>query len=92
MVIALLTGNEFAFIHAFMMGMCITIKTKAIVIPLVLGFIGKYCSQNNRTLSFSSLNISGVRKCKYGGTYKHQSYHCLFTSVNSEILVFRCFA
>ena len=68
MVMALYTGNEFALIYASMICMCITIKLKLLyilTIPLALGFIANHCSQNNRTVCFSSLNISGVRKCKY---------------------------
>ena len=31
----------------------------------------KGCSQNNMKRCFSSLNISGVRKCKYLGRYEN---------------------
>ena len=38
---------------------------------------------------FSSLNISGVRKCKYWGRYKSQSYLSFFLSVDTESIKFR---
>ena len=41
----------------------------------------------NRKLCFMSLHISGVRKCKYSGRYKKQSYPYLLTFLNSVGLV-----
>ena len=40
------------------------------------------CSQNNWKLCFMSLNISGVRKCKYLDRYKNQSYLYLLKVLN----------
>ena len=55
----------------------------------MLGCMPKGCSQNNWKLCFMSLNISGVRKCKYLGRYKNQSesYLYLLTFLNCVGLV-----
>ena len=79
--------KKIALVHVSMIRICNKVKTKASVLQqylLCLVVYQKNCNQNNRKLCFSTLNISGLRKCKYGSRYKNQSYLCMLTFVNSE--------
>ena len=79
-----LTGNKFALIDISMIRMCNKIKKiKASQLQQDLLWMvlwQKVAAKTIESFVFSSLNISGVRKCKYLGTYKHQSYlyHMIF--------------
>ena len=64
----LLTENKFALIHASMIRMCNKVKTKASILQqylLCLVVYQKIATKTIRNYVFSSLNICGVRKCKY---------------------------
>ena len=64
----LLTENKFALIHASMIRMCNKVKTKASILQQYLLCLVVYQKIATKTIGnyvFSSLNISGVRKCKY---------------------------
>ena len=71
-----LTGNKFALIIICMIHMCNKMKTKLVACNNTScgWFYGKVAAKTNGNYVFSSLNISGVRKCKYSCTYKHQRY------------------
>ena len=65
----ILTGNKFALKHVSLMHMCNTLKLKLIYFnntscaPSVL--LQKNAVKTKGNHVFCSLNISGVRKCKY---------------------------
>ena len=72
-----LTGNKFVLIDISMKRMRNKITSKLIDCNNTSygWFYGqKVASKMIGNYVFSSLNITGVRKCKYFGTYKHQSY------------------
>ena len=54
--------NKFALIHVSMICMCNKVKTKAIYCAWS---IPKIATKTIRNYVFSSLNISGVKKCEY---------------------------
>ena len=83
-----MTRNKFALIHVSLMRMCNRMNTKASLFQQYLLCLILQQNAVAKTIEnyvFSSLNISGVRKCKYSG----RSYPCLLAIVNSEGLVFR---
>ena len=58
----------FALIHVSMICMCNKVKTKASILQQYLLCLVAYQNNATKTIgnyAFSSLNISGVRKCKY---------------------------
>ena len=65
--LSLLTENKFALIHVSMIHMCKKVKTKAGILQQYLLCLAVYQKIATKTTEncFSSLNISGVRKCKY---------------------------
>ena len=74
-----------------MIRLCNKVKTKASILQLYLLCLVVYQTIATKAIGnyvFSSLNISGVRKCKYLGRYKNQSYLCMLTFVNSEGIVY----
>ena len=64
-----LIGNKFALIHVFfIIGMCNEVKTKASLFQeyiLCLDLWQNIAAKTIGNYVFSSLNTSGVRKCKY---------------------------
>ena len=63
----LLTVNKFALIHVSMIRMCYKVKTEASILQQYLLCSVLYQKSATKTIEnfvFSSLNISGVRKCK----------------------------
>ena len=63
----LFTVNKFALIHVSMIRMCNKVKTKASILQQYLLCLVVYQKIETKTKGnyvFSSLNISGVRKCK----------------------------
>ena len=72
-----LTGNKFELIDISMIRMCNKIKIKASWLQQYLLWMvlcQKVVAETIINYVLSSQNITGVRKCKYSGTYKHQSY------------------
>ena len=64
----LLTETKFALIHVSLICMCNKVKTKASILQQYLLCFVVYLKIATITIGnyfFSSLNISGVRKCKY---------------------------
>ena len=64
----ILTKNKFALIHVSMISMCNKVKSKASILQQYLLCLVVYQKIATKTIGnyvFSSLNISGVRKCKY---------------------------
>ena len=60
--------NKFALIHVALIRMCNKVKTKASILQQYLLCLVVYQRISIKTIGnyvFSSLNISGVRKCKY---------------------------
>ena len=64
----LLTKNIFALIHVSMIRMCNKVKPKASILKQYLFCLAvnqKIATKTIENYVFRSLNISGVRKCKY---------------------------
>ena len=64
----ILIGNKFALKHVSLMHMCNNTKTKAGLFQqyiLCLVLLKNIAAKTIENLDFCSLNISGVRKCKY---------------------------
>ena len=64
----ILTGNKFALKHVSLMHMCNNTKTKAGLFQqyiLCLVLLQKIAAKTKGNHVFCSLNIGGVRKCKY---------------------------
>ena len=66
--LSLLTETKFALIHVSMIRMCNKVKTKASILQqYILCFVvyQKIATKTIGNYFVGSLNISGVRKCKY---------------------------